>query len=223
MTITTEDPGGNPSSREEVRGGRVSLSFRPAVAAEWDLVTIKSYRCADGKYFGILHAKPASVERDGGTTTKKYMAGISWALTCCLLKVTRIFFFLCPCAFSIALSWRPRFPRQIAKWECLHVGAPVTNQVNGCPDGITSDKHGVGGAGGLQKKKKISLHASLAPVNLKITNCRSHTAELYVIGFPLNLLQGVPSGVWIARTVAQVTAEVCSVLLVKTLALYPCL
>lgn len=53
--------------------------------------------------------------------------------------------------------------------------------------------------------------------------CRSHTVEQNVTGFPLNLLQDVSFDEWIAGTVAQVTAEICSVRLVKTLALRQCL
>lgn len=69
----------------------------------------------------------------------------------------------------------------------------------------------------LQKKKKVFILHLLS----LITTCR--TVEQYVTGFPLNLLQDVSSDEWIAGTVAQATAEICSVHLVKTLALYQCL
>lgn len=92
----------------------------------------------------------------------------------------------------------------------------MTSQVNGHHDGIA---HGKYKGSFSQKKKKISiLH-----LRSLIKTCRSHTVEQNVTGFPLNLLQVVSSDEWIAGTVAQATAEICSVRLVKTLALHQCL
>lgn len=62
----------------------------------------------------------------------------------------------------------------------------MTNQVNGCHDGIA---HGKYKGSFLQKKKKVFI-LHLLPL---IMTCRSHTVERYVTDFPLNVLQDVSS------------------------------